>query len=155
MLSKVVSSSIFKVFGMTRPGIEPRSPGPLANTLTAGPHGTTEPLWGEDFKVSQYVSIAVKNTFEDAKLSKGSISSRVTMTWQYISGIMSFGLTNQSSNSFGQIECLCAAKSWWNSYDPLYYTNRKAWSRLCSGLVASCKVRDLNQVNDKLNQTGH
>ena len=27
----------FKVFGMTRPGIEPRSPGPLANTLTAGP----------------------------------------------------------------------------------------------------------------------
>ena len=37
MLSKVVSSTIFKVFGMTRPGIEPRSPGPLANTLTAGP----------------------------------------------------------------------------------------------------------------------
>ena len=37
MLSKVVSTSIFKVFGMTRPGIEPRSPGPLANTLTAGP----------------------------------------------------------------------------------------------------------------------
>ena len=37
MLSKVLSSSIFKVFGMTRPGIEPRSPGPLANTLTAGP----------------------------------------------------------------------------------------------------------------------
>ena len=35
MLSKVISSSIFKVFGMTRPGIEPRSPGPLANTLTA------------------------------------------------------------------------------------------------------------------------
>ena len=27
----------FWVFGMTRPGIEPRSPGPLANTLTARP----------------------------------------------------------------------------------------------------------------------
>ena len=27
------SSTIFWVFGMTRPGIEPRSPGPLANTL--------------------------------------------------------------------------------------------------------------------------
>ena len=27
----------FKVFGMTRPGIERRSPGPLANTLTARP----------------------------------------------------------------------------------------------------------------------
>ena len=27
----------FEVFGMTRPGIEPRSPGSLANTLTTGP----------------------------------------------------------------------------------------------------------------------
>ena len=33
LLSKEVSSTILKVFGMTRPGIEPRSPGPLANTL--------------------------------------------------------------------------------------------------------------------------
>ena len=32
-LSKQVSSTNFKVFGMTRPGIEPRSPVPLANTL--------------------------------------------------------------------------------------------------------------------------
>ena len=42
MLSKVVSSTIFKVFGMTRPGIEPMSPGPLANTLTAGPMSRCE-----------------------------------------------------------------------------------------------------------------
>ena len=27
------SSTIFLVFGVTRPGIEPRSPGPLAHTL--------------------------------------------------------------------------------------------------------------------------
>ena len=33
LLSKVVSSTIFKVLGMTRPVIEPRSPGTLANTL--------------------------------------------------------------------------------------------------------------------------
>ena len=33
VISKEVSSTIFKVFGMTRPGIEPKSPGPLANTL--------------------------------------------------------------------------------------------------------------------------
>ena len=33
VLSKEVSSTIFKVFAMTRPGIEPRSSGPLANTL--------------------------------------------------------------------------------------------------------------------------
>ena len=37
VLSKEVSSTIFKVFSMTRPGIEPRSPGPLANTLPSRP----------------------------------------------------------------------------------------------------------------------
>ena len=34
MLSKEASSIIFLVFGMTRPGIAPSSPGPLTNTLT-------------------------------------------------------------------------------------------------------------------------
>ncbi len=34
---KEISSTIFKVFGMTRPGIEPRSPGPLVNTLPTWP----------------------------------------------------------------------------------------------------------------------
>ena len=33
VLSKEVSSTIFKIFGMTRPEIELRSPGPLANTM--------------------------------------------------------------------------------------------------------------------------
>ena len=33
MLSKEVPSTILKIFGMMRPGIEPRSPGPLVNTL--------------------------------------------------------------------------------------------------------------------------
>ena len=33
MLSKEASSTIFWVFGMTRPWIEPRSPVPLANTV--------------------------------------------------------------------------------------------------------------------------
>ena len=37
VLSKESSSTIFWVFGMTQPGIEPRSPGPLANTLTTMP----------------------------------------------------------------------------------------------------------------------
>ena len=37
VLSKVVSSTIFKVFGMTQPGIEPRSPKPFANTLPTRP----------------------------------------------------------------------------------------------------------------------
>ena len=33
VFSKEVSNTIFKVFGMTRPAIEPRSPGPLVNTF--------------------------------------------------------------------------------------------------------------------------
>ena len=37
VLSKEVSSTIFKVFGMTRPGIEPKSLGPLVNTLPTRP----------------------------------------------------------------------------------------------------------------------
>ena len=37
VLSKVVSRTILKVFDMTRPGIEPRSSGPLANTLPTRP----------------------------------------------------------------------------------------------------------------------
>ena len=37
MLSKAASSIIFWVFGMTRPGIEPQSPGPLVNTLLIRP----------------------------------------------------------------------------------------------------------------------
>ena len=37
MLSKAASSIIFWVFGMSRPGIEPRSAGPLANTLLIRP----------------------------------------------------------------------------------------------------------------------
>ena len=45
MLSKEASSTIFWVFGMTRPGIEPRSPGPLANTLTARPMSGDVLLW--------------------------------------------------------------------------------------------------------------
>ena len=33
VLSKEALNTIFWVFGMTRPGIEPRSPGPFVNTL--------------------------------------------------------------------------------------------------------------------------
>ena len=36
LISQAESSTIFWVFGMTRPGIEPRSPGLLTNTLTNG-----------------------------------------------------------------------------------------------------------------------
>ena len=36
VLRKEISSTILKVFGMTRPGIEPRSSGSLSNTLPTG-----------------------------------------------------------------------------------------------------------------------
>ena len=42
MLSKEASSIIFWVFGMTRPGIEPRSPGLLVNTLWVVNQNTIE-----------------------------------------------------------------------------------------------------------------
>ena len=37
MLSKEASTTIFWVFGMTRPKIDPRSPGPWVNSLLARP----------------------------------------------------------------------------------------------------------------------
>ena len=48
VLSMEVSSTIFKVFGMTQPGIEPRSPGPLANTLP-----TTPMIWLKQYQCSK------------------------------------------------------------------------------------------------------
>ena len=39
LLSKEASSTIFRVFGMTRPGIEPWSPGSMANILPTRPMG--------------------------------------------------------------------------------------------------------------------
>ena len=57
MLSvKQGSSTIFRVFGMTRPGIEPRSPGPLANTLTP------RPMSGVPMYVYIYIHIHVSSS---------------------------------------------------------------------------------------------
>ena len=47
MLCKAVSSSIFWVFGMTKSWIEPRSPGPLANTVLIKP--TESSTFGSTF----------------------------------------------------------------------------------------------------------
>ena len=60
VLNKEVSSTIFKVFGMTRPGIEPRFLGPLSNTLPSRPMSwlkilelKTQRRWGKARKISQ------------------------------------------------------------------------------------------------------
>ena len=51
MVIKAASSTIFWVFGMTRRGIEPRSPGPLANTLTIMPM-SIHFVWTRTFTVT-------------------------------------------------------------------------------------------------------
>ena len=61
MLSKVASSTIFWVFGMTWPGIEPRSPRPLANTLLIKPmicHHHVVPLARISLTLSRHFSLS-------------------------------------------------------------------------------------------------
>ena len=57
MLSKEVSSTIFKVFGMMRPGTGPRSPRPLVNTLPTRPMGQFL-----NIKQSQFLSYEFKRS---------------------------------------------------------------------------------------------
>ena len=50
MLSKEVSSTIFWVFGMIQPGIEPQSPRPLVNTLpTKNPVKSKKQVWDQSW----------------------------------------------------------------------------------------------------------
>ena len=56
VLSKEVSNSIFWVFGMSRPGIELRSLGPLANSLPITPTGLKQVLMFQ-VRVNQEVMI--------------------------------------------------------------------------------------------------
>ena len=51
----------FKVFGMTRPGIEPSSPGPLANSLRTRPNRYNEAVKDGGM---QWQSIVI-NTYQD------------------------------------------------------------------------------------------
>ena len=62
VLSKAVSSTIFRVFGMTRPGFNPRSPGPLANTLPIRSMSRYQPRTGEISYVSQ-IDLMKENGF--------------------------------------------------------------------------------------------
>ena len=59
MLSKEASITIFGVFVMAWPRIEPRFPGPLANTLTARKHA-----WN------------LKNKYGQGDILKGKINKR-------------------------------------------------------------------------------
>ena len=63
MLNKEVSSTIFKVFSMTQPGIEPWSPGPLPNRVELfgkGNNGSTREMQSTSNELSTSVSDSVK-----------------------------------------------------------------------------------------------
>ena len=59
VLSKEPSSNIFRVFGKTRPGIEPRSPGPIANTLTITLMSSTFFLHSKYLSLSLFQSVSI------------------------------------------------------------------------------------------------
>ena len=63
MLSKEVSSTILKVFGMTRPGIEPRSPGPLVNTLSKEEKGVQTFSKGIGLKINVIAQLEFELTY--------------------------------------------------------------------------------------------
>ena len=53
-------SIIFWVFGMTQPGIEPLSPGPLGNTLLIRPINSRKPPnGGGSFALSEILTLSV------------------------------------------------------------------------------------------------
>ena len=56
VLSKEVSSTSFKVFGMMQPGIEPRSPGSLANTLVTGPWFSISELESDRYLIDLFLN---------------------------------------------------------------------------------------------------
>ena len=73
VLSKEVSSTIFKVFGMTQPGIELRSPGPLANTLP------TRPMWAHYIGIPvtlEFFSKTITPVWKSLKWQKGKFRLR-------------------------------------------------------------------------------
>ncbi len=61
VLSKEVSSNIFKVFVMTQPGIEPRSPGLLAFTLATRPMKTVNNRYCASFYSADLFTILSKS----------------------------------------------------------------------------------------------
>ena len=77
----MVSSSIFKVFGMTRPGIEPRSPGPLANTLKTF-NSMQIKLWALDGNTGNHLT-ACKQMSSDSFLKNflQAIYLRIMHVW--------------------------------------------------------------------------
>ena len=68
-----MSSAIFEIFGMTWSGIEPRSPGPLTNTLPNEPVYILNHIWPELFNLSllhkRWIIIYVKKTLSNYQVA--------------------------------------------------------------------------------------
>ena len=67
MLSKAALSTIFWLFGMTRPEIEPRSPGPLVNTLLIKP---MIPLYIYIYIFTNLISTSIHGTRKKRKKTR-------------------------------------------------------------------------------------
>ena len=71
MLSKAASSITFKVFGMNRPGIEHRSPGPLATTLLIRPIARyTHTHTHTHTHIHIYIYIYLSNIYQPSRYQK-------------------------------------------------------------------------------------
>ena len=63
VLSKAVSSTIFKVFCMTWPGIEPKSPRPFANTLTTWQWAGMKIVYNKKYNKSVTLGLCIRETY--------------------------------------------------------------------------------------------
>ena len=127
VLIKEVSSTIFKVFGMTRPGIERRSPRPLANTLSTRPksryidrntwsHISVCKLLVLDWNTWNYI-IVYKilvfdgNTWNHSTVCKLSVLDR--NIWNHITVCKLFGLDRNTWNHRAECKLLVLDRNTW------------------------------------------
>ena len=122
MLSKTASSAIFWVFDITRPGIEPWPPGPLANTLLISP------IADNSFFISFYTAIYFHSTRVFHKRPSDNKSHQVSKTLvsilvdfkSVVVGMVSSLLPNVSSpNLFSSSLRNCSKstnKKWYRCY---------------------------------------
>ena len=107
VLSKEVSSTIFKVFGMTQPGIEPKSHRPLKNTLPTCPMS----VYSLSFSV-QKSNILI---FDQSLISP--VEKKCTFSYQ----IYTFTLNPISCYSFSKKRVLN------QTFFEYYHWNRNFW----------------------------
>ncbi len=128
MLSKAASNIIFWVFGMTQPGIEPRSPRPLANTLNIMPTPLKKLTLAEE--LGKYIQLVQIQSFSSPRLvAKPRLKYCVPQfTYSWVESLMPF----------------TRARAWSETQKAAF----KIWT-----LTADCIFRDDNQYRLLVSQT--